>query len=117
MKFKIPLFPEPFELFHPEGEVSSLQLEVLNQIESHLTEDLMKDVIEQMHKFYTEGQKHVSETLPKMIELGAMTQEQFDELQKDCPSTESSEDFVDFYCLLLAYVCLTQINAVKELSD
>ncbi|MBD3635717.1 MAG: hypothetical protein HUJ25_00110 [Crocinitomicaceae bacterium] len=97
MKFKIPLFPESFELSLPSGlKVHPEQLETLDQIESQLNENLMQEVIEKMHKFYVEGQAHIREMLPTMIQLGAMTQEQYDLLQKDCPSTETIDDFVEY---------------------
>ena len=97
MKFKIPIFPEPFDLSLPSGlKIHPEQQEILNQIESKLTESFMNDVIEQMHKFFVEGQEHILQMLPTMIQLGAMTQEQYDQLQEDSPSTESSADYINY---------------------
>lgn len=97
MKFRIPLFPQQFELSLPSGlKPQPEQLQTLNQIESRLDETLMKEVIEKMHQFYVEGQEYIGEMLPTMIQFGAMTQEQYDMLQEDCPSTENTDDFIDF---------------------
>lgn len=96
MHCHIPLFPEPFELLNDGEELGPIQLKVLEQIESNLTESIIQDVIEQMHKFYVDGQNHIRETLPQMILLGAITQKQFDDLQKDCPRMDSSIDFINY---------------------
>ena len=69
MNFRIPLFPKPFELSLPSGlKVHPEQLETLDQIESHLNETLMQEVIDKMHKFYVEGQVNIREMLPTMIQ-------------------------------------------------
>lgn len=96
MKFKIPLFSQKFELdSFLENNPSPEQLEILNSIESKLELSTMQDVLRQMHEFYVEGQKHLEEMLPKMIEYGIITKEQFEKMKAESPSVETIEGFID----------------------
>lgn len=94
MKFNIPLFPHPFEL-QKEIDQRDTRMHTLQLLETKLDKDLVKQMIEEMHRFYVEGQNQFREVLPQLIKLGAMTQETYDAMQADSPKIDSTVDFIE----------------------
>jgi hypothetical protein len=114
VKIRLPLMPFSFKVEKNDNSlITAKETALLEQLLSEVNENTMQQAISMMHEFFCFCRKEFEKLLPKMIELGIFTMAQFNEMVKDSPSTESSENFTKFLEEPFS-VYLPDIDSFKE---